>query len=158
MGLGSIIGKVASMGIGDLMKGAGELAKDLREAITGDISSDKKAELLDKVTSLCLILEQLQVKVQELQSKIIIAEAQGKSWLQRNWRPLLMAEFGIIIGNNYIISPWLKILFGWNVIMDIPPDMWGLLKIGVGGYIVGRTGEKITEMGGLKALLGKLTK
>jgi len=25
----------------------------------------------------------------------------------------------------------------------IPPDMWQLLKIGVGGYVLGRSGEKI---------------
>jgi hypothetical protein len=27
----------------------------------------------------------------------------------------------------------------------LPPDMWALLKIGVGGYIVGRSGEKIAR-------------
>ncbi|GAG26354.1 unnamed protein product, partial [marine sediment metagenome] len=42
---------IASLGIGELMKAAGSLAKDLREAFTGDISSDKKAELMDKVAS-----------------------------------------------------------------------------------------------------------
>ena len=25
---------------------------------------------------------------------------------------------------------------------DIPPDMWDLLKLGVGGYVVGRSAEK----------------
>jgi hypothetical protein len=27
----------------------------------------------------------------------------------------------------------------------MPSDMWDVLKLGVGGYIVGRSGEKITE-------------
>jgi len=81
---------------------------------------------------------------QQLQSQtdIIVAEATGKSWLQRNWRPGLMALFGIIIFNNYILNPWLSAMFSINVVMEIPPEMWGLLKLGIGGYVVGRSVEK----------------
>lgn len=77
------------------------------------------------------------LKELESAAKIIVAEAQGDSWLQRNWRPLLMVLFGIIIANNYILVP----IFGTPA-ADIPPDMWDLLKLGVGGYVVGRTAEK----------------
>ena len=77
--------------------------------------------------------------LQELEAaaKIIVAEAQGESWLQRNWRPLLMVMFGVIIANNYLVVP----LFNTPAAI-IPPDMWDLLKLGVGGYVVGRTVEK----------------
>lgn len=77
--------------------------------------------------------------LQELEAaaKIIVAEAQGESWLQRNWRPLLMVMFGVIIANNYLVVP----LFNTPSAL-IPPDMWDLLKLGVGGYVVGRTVEK----------------
>jgi len=68
---------------------------------------------------------------------VIMAEANGESWLQRNWRPLLMCLFGVIIANNYVVAP----LFN-TPLTDIPPDMWDLLKLGVGGYVVGRTVEK----------------
>jgi len=77
------------------------------------------------------------LKELEAAASIIVAEAQGESWLQRNWRPLLMVMFGIIIANNYIIVP----IFNTPA-ADIPPDMWDLLKLGVGGYVVGRTVEK----------------
>lgn len=70
-------------------------------------------------------------------AKIIVAEAQGESWLQRNWRPLLMVLFGAIVANNYVLVP----IFGVPA-ADIPPDMWDLLKLGVGGYVVGRSAEK----------------
>jgi hypothetical protein len=73
----------------------------------------------------------------EAAAKIIVAEAQGESWLQRNWRPLLMVMFGVIIANNYLVVP----LFNTPAAL-IPPDMWDLLKLGVGGYVVGRTVEK----------------
>lgn len=87
---------------------------------------------------------------------IVMAEAQGESWLQRNWRPLLMSAFGIIIVNNYILNPWLGVIFGLNVVLEIPPDMWGLLKLGLTGYIVGRSSEKIAQGGGIKAALNNL--
>jgi len=74
----------------------------------------------------------------EAKSKIITAEATGHSWLQRNWRPITMLVFVYIIAHNYIIAP----LFSLKV-LPIPPDMWGLLKLGIGGYIIGRSGEKI---------------
>jgi len=78
-----------------------------------------------------------QLKEIEAAAQVIVAEAQGDSWLQRNWRPILMCLFGIIIANNYIVSP----IFG-GLMMPLPPEMWDLLKIGIGGYIVGRSGEK----------------
>ena len=83
-----------------------------------------------------------QAEIIKHQSEVIIAEAKGESWLQRNWRPSLMVVFGFIIANNYVIAPYLKAMFSWEVILDIPIQMWDLLKLGVGGYIGGRTLEK----------------
>lgn len=78
-----------------------------------------------------------QMKEIEAAAEIIVAEATGESWLQRNWRPMLMCLFGVIIANNYILAP-----YGFGVFLDLPPDMWELLKIGIGGYVVGRSVEK----------------
>jgi hypothetical protein len=83
-----------------------------------------------------------QVEVTKYQSEVIIAEAKGESWLQRNWRPSLMAIFGIIVANNYILAPYLDAMFDWTVVLEIPEQLWGLLKLGVGGYIGGRSIEK----------------
>jgi len=85
-------------------------------------------------------------KLAEARANIIIAEAKGESWLQRNWRPLLMCNFGLIITWNYVVVP----IASWGLGASVPPvtmpgDMWDVLKIGVGGYIVGRSGEKITK-------------
>ncbi len=78
-----------------------------------------------------------QMKEIESAASIIVAEAKGDSWLQRSWRPLLMCLFGVIIANNYLVVP----LFGTPA-AAIPPDMWDLLKLGVGGYVLGRSVEK----------------
>jgi len=102
---------------------------------------DKAVEDKDQANAIKAKLNELAVngEMKELESaaKIIVAEAQGDSWLQRNWRPLLMVTFGIIIANNYLIVP----IFNTPP-ADIPPDMWDLLKLGVGGYVVGRSVEK----------------
>ena len=82
----------------------------------------------------------------QAQAKVIVAEAQSKSWLTRMWRPILMLSFTAIIVNNYILAPYLGLLFDVSVILEIPEQMWGLLKLGVSGYVVGRTVEKGIEL------------
>lgn len=76
---------------------------------------------------------------------IVVAEAQGQSYLQRNWRPILMLVFTSIVANNYILAPYLDAIFNWSVTLEPPEQLWQLLNIGVGGYIVGRSAEKITD-------------
>lgn len=102
---------------------------------------DKAVEDKDQASAIKAKLNELAVtggmKELEAAAKIIVAEAQGDSWLQRNWRPLLMVMFGTIIANNYLVVP----IFNTPP-ADIPPDMWDLLKLGVGGYVVGRSAEK----------------
>jgi len=102
---------------------------------------DKAVEDKDQASAIKAKLNELAVtggmKELEAAAKIVVAEAQGDSWLQRNWRPLLMVMFGAIIANNYLLVP----IFN-SPPADIPPDMWDLLKLGVGGYVVGRSAEK----------------
>lgn len=76
------------------------------------------------------------------QMEIILAEAQGESWLQRNWRPLLMITIVAIIANNYLLAPYLGAMFGVGLQLELPERMWDLMTIGVGGYVTGRSVEK----------------
>ena len=78
-------------------------------------------------------------------SKIVQAEASSKHWLTATWRPALMWICIIVIANNYIISPILNATLGTSLELTIPDPMWNLLTIGVSGYIVGRSGEKIAQ-------------
>lgn len=75
----------------------------------------------------------------QAQASVVTTELQSESWLARNWRPMLMLVFTYIIAHTYVIAP----LFSVKSV-EIPPDMWELLKIGMGGYVFGRTLEKIT--------------
>jgi hypothetical protein len=96
------------------------------------------------------------IELLKAQTAIILSESQG-GWLQRNWRPLLMATFMVIIANNYIVHPYLSLFFpGKSLLLTLPPEMWSLLKIGVGGYVVGRSVEKISA-GGVTKMIEKVT-
>lgn len=76
------------------------------------------------------------------QMQVIIAEAQGESWLQRNWRPILMLTIVAIVANNYLIAPYLSAMFGVGLTLPLPDELWHLMTLGVGGYIAGQTAER----------------
>ena len=80
-----------------------------------------------------------QTKVAQFQSNIIVAEAQGESWLQRNWRPIIMLLFGFVV-----LYATLAPLFSAPPVdmTGVPDKMWTLLTVGIGGYIGGRSVEK----------------
>ena len=75
---------------------------------------------------------------------IILAEAKG-NWLQKSWRPLLMMAVMAIVVNNYILFPYLSMWTEKVVVLELPGGLWTLLTTGVGGYVVGRSGEKIAQ-------------
>jgi hypothetical protein len=81
----------------------------------------------------------------EKQAQVILAEAQGQSWLQRNWRPILMLTIVAIVANNYLIYPYLSLFTTKVIILELPEKLWNLMTIGVGGYIAGRSAEKIIK-------------
>lgn len=101
----------------------------------------------------------LEAEKQNMQARsdIIKAEATGHSWLQRNWRPILMLTVVAIIANNYILAPYLGLLIGpeYKLVLDLPAELYTLMTVGVGGYIASRGAEKVAGMGGMKALRGQ---
>lgn len=86
-------------------------------------------------------------EVVRAQSEVLTAEITGHSWLQRNWRPIVMLTFAFIPGWNYVLGPMLAWAFGGVMpTLELPTEMWSLLKWGVTGYIGARGAEKITQM------------
>lgn len=67
------------------------------------------------------------------QKSIIVAEAQGQSFLQRSWRPITMLTFLALV-----------CLDSFGVLAnDLAPEAWVLLQLGLGGYVAGRSLEKV---------------
>lgn len=100
-----------------------------------DLSAKLKASIQTAVLS-------ADAQALQEQAGIVTAEAKGESWLQRNWRPVTMMVFVFIVANNYIIAPYAQAISGTSVSLPTPPDLWALIKIGLGGYVVGRSAEK----------------
>lgn len=87
-------------------------------------------KLQSSVTEKVLSLEETVVKSQ---AQVITAEAKGQSWLQRNWRPITMMTFLVLITAD---------IFGFTE-YRLSEQAWELLKLGIGGYVIGRSAEKI---------------
>lgn len=71
------------------------------------------------------------------QADIVKTEAASTHWLAANWRPLLMLVFG-----GLIVARW----FGWaapNLSESEYLKLWDIVEFGLGGYVVGRSVEKI---------------
>lgn len=129
----------------------GTIVKPVTDLIDSLTTSDEerlklKNELFKIENVIKAKILEYEARLAEAQQKVLVAEAQGESWMQRNWRPLLMLSFGVIIVNNFILAPYLGAMFGFKIILEIPPDMWDLLKIGIGGYIAGRSVEKGVQL------------
>jgi len=82
---------------------------------------------------------------QQVARDVVVAEAKSEHWITSAWRPIVMLMFAVMIGNNFIIAPYLDAFFGTSVMFDMPDQAWGLLSVGLGGYVVGRSGEKIAR-------------
>jgi len=105
---------------------------------TIDKTIDNKAEAEKIKQSIQQQLLSGQLKELEAQAQIITAEAQG-GWLQRNWRPLLMLVFA-----GLVVAHW----FGFtapNIPESVQNSLLNIVLVGVGGYVVGRSGEKIAD-------------
>jgi hypothetical protein len=79
-------------------------------------------------------------------AEIINTEAASQHWLAANWRPLTMLVFVCLI-----VARW----FGWaapNLSEAEYIKLWSIVEFGLGGYVVGRSVEKIAPsiVGALK--------
>ena len=143
--LSGLIGSVTLSGVKGLFEGAGSLAKDIRSALTGEISADKKAELLDKATELEGMMKhgQLQINLQE---------AAHPSIFVSGWRPAIGWVGAIALGcyfiPQYLLAAilWVKISWAAGTLVAFPiGEPHGLLELVLGMLGLGalRAAEKI---------------
>jgi hypothetical protein len=127
--------------IGQIFKPAAALIDNLHTSEEEKLI--QKAQLLELQTS--FLEEALDYETEQLKSKtaIIMAEANSASWLARNWRPITMLTFLVLVCLD---------VFGW-LAFRLSEEAWLLLQIGLGGYVVGRSAEKVT--GGISKALKK---
>lgn len=68
--------------------------------------------------------------------QIITAEANG-SWIQRNWRPVMMLVFTALI-----VARWFGVTAP-NLTEIEYRHLWDIVELGIGGYVIGRSVEKV---------------
>ena len=88
----------------------------------------------------------LQSNTSELQAAAKIVEAEAKAgWFSASWRPLLMYVLIFILIWNYVLGPVILFFFKASITITLPGDVWTLLQIGLGGYVVGRSAESVAR-------------
>ena len=77
--------------------------------------------------------EEYESQLLDAKKTIITAEAQSQSWIARNWRPITMLTFLVLV-----VGDSLGLLA-----TPLASEAWTLLQLGLGGYVVGRSTEKV---------------
>jgi hypothetical protein len=118
------------------------LAKMLFSTVDKAVADKDLAEKLKSQLNTQL----LQSSTQEFKAAAAIVEAEAKAnWFAASWRPMLMYVLIFILVWNYIVGPIIKVFTGSVISFELPSDVWTLLNIGLGGYVVGRSGESIAR-------------
>jgi hypothetical protein len=119
--------------IGGIFKPAADLIDNMHTSTEEKMSMSNQLEKIQNaMTSKVLDLD-----AQLLASKtaIITAEANGQGFLQRNWRPVTMLTFLVLV----VCDSFGLLAF------RLADEAWTLLQLGLGGYVIGRSAEKITK-------------
>lgn len=126
------------MGLSDLVAGIFKPIADVVEHLT--VSGEDKAKIQLAVVSGQIAAAQSTMDYErqllEGQQKVIAAEAGSNNWLASSWRPITMLTFlALVVANS----------LGW-LHEPLAPQAWSLLQIGLGGYTVGRSVEKVAPV------------
>ena len=98
-----------------------------------ELQSKAKLELLN-------MAQQGELSELTVRGNVVQTEAKGESCLQRNWRPVTMLTF-----TGLVVAHWL----GFTAENLSELQILGLLdivKVGLGGYVVGRSAEKVAKV------------
>lgn len=121
--------------VGEILGILGKVAGGVADRIFPDPEQElKRIELQQALQA--AVLERTS-EIERAAAEVVKAEAQGQSWLQRTWRPITMLVFVALI-----VARWL----GWsapNLGEAEVLKLWDIVEIGLGGYVIGRSAEKI---------------
>jgi hypothetical protein len=143
-----ILNLFGSKGVADTVNAGSGLVEKIGNAFDKNFTSDQerlaaKSELVKEAGD---IVDKLNV----LQQQVILSESVG-NWMQRSWRPLSMFIFVGIIVCTWILFPLINI-FAHSTDLSLlivqlkdSDKFWGVVELGFGGYVIGRSAEKIVD-------------
>jgi len=119
--------------IGQIFKPATELIDNLHTSEEEKLNA--KTAMLEAQMGLGMKVLDYEAQLMQAKSSIVVAEAQGQSVLQRTWRPITMLTFlFLVVADSFGQLPF-----------RLASEAWTLLQLGLGGYVAGRSGEKIVS-------------
>ena len=104
--------------------------------VAGNLFPDPEAKAKAEA-EMALALMANQKELEQAAANIIKAEASSTNWLASSWRPVVMLTFA-----GLIVARW----FGWaapNLSEAEYLKLWSIVELGLGGYVIGRSAEKI---------------
>ena len=96
-----------------------------------------KLELLKMQQTGALAELAAQTELRKGAAEIVKSESASSHWLAANWRPITMMIFVA-----FIVARWM----GWtapNISQQEYLALWDIVQLGLGGYVIGRSAEKI---------------
>lgn len=120
----SILSKIFSSGADKILDSAANVIDKV-------VTNDKERQTLKNELSQ-VVLSELNTLMQ-FQSNLIKSEMEG-NWLQRSWRPVVMLMFSLLV----VVGAFVEIPY-----LDNDSPYWSLLELGLGGYVIGRSVEKV---------------
>lgn len=126
------------LGITDLIAGifkpAAQLVDELHTSTEEKLQA--KGHLLDVQAAAMEKVFDYESKALAGQQAIVQAEAQSEHWLAATWRPITMLTLLLlVVGDSLGFLP-----------NALNAEAWTLLQVGLGGYVIGRSGEKIAKV------------
>nr|BDD48028.1 hypothetical protein 1 [Halomonadaceae bacterium] len=142
---GSLLAGAAGERVGRLVAGALGV-----EGSPGAVAQAVQADP-DAAVKLHKIEADLEATLIQGRAQAVTAEAQGEGALQRNWRPMTMLAFVGLIGAHWL--GWTSdTLTEGEVVLVLE-----IVKVGLGGYVIGRSAEKITRTAAGTSLMERIT-
>jgi hypothetical protein len=126
------------LGVTDLIAGIFKPAAHLIDELhtSEDERLKAKGHLLDVQAAAMQRVFDYETSRIEGQQKIVQAEAKSEHFIVAAWRPITMLTFlALAVGDT----------FGFFA-TPLRDEAWSLLQLGLGGYVVGRSGEKIAKV------------
>lgn len=120
--------------VGSIFKPAADLIDNLHTSEEEKLQAKQK--MFEIQTAAFNKAEEYETKLLDAKKTIILAETQSQSVIARNWRPVTMLVFlALVVLDSLAFLP-----------NPLAQEAWTLLQIGLGGYVAGRSAEKVTTL------------
>lgn len=132
----SILGTITSF-VGGIFKPAADLIDNIHT------SEEEKLKLRNELEAMRFQLQDkllgYESQLLENRTSLIRAETEKGNVFVQSWRPALMVIFALLI-----VSKWLG-FSAPGISEAVELELFSIVKLGMGGYVIGRSAEKVVD-------------